>query len=306
LIYVPVGNAGRGDGVDVYSYAFATQALTSVGSISGSNTLLNGNDPLGLAVDESGNIYVSDTTASGNTGVIYEYPAGSGVSGISNVAPIRTITTTMGEIQNLWAAHGMVYGNVATTQGGTGSGETLVFGPSSNSVPFVTIAPTGTDAILFNVATDASGNIYVVNGGTNGNGTDTTYQGVYEYTSSGTPVTTIAESGGYSEPISLAFDSAGDLFVNNYYSHNSSPYACCGLNEYAAGTFASNPTPTQPLANGTAGAGSAIAIDTRGDLFVADGNVEVFAAGYTPSTSPVATAYVTYENTFNLGVYPHP
>ncbi len=290
LIYVPVGDAGSGDGVDVFSYTVATQALKQVGMIAGSATNLTGNDPLGLAVDESGNIYVSATTPNNSTGVIYEYAAGSGSSGTANVAPIRTITT-VGEVANLWAGHGMVYAN--TTEITTG-GQTQVYGPSSN-----------TDPLLLNVISDSAGNIFVANTGTNGAPYPPPGQGIYEYTSSGTLVTEITNE--VKGTVGLAFDPSGDLFASNLVSQYAPSFACCQLNEYPAGTFSSNPTPTQPLANGMPESGAAIAIDTHGDLIVGNNDVEVYAAGYAPTSTPGATEPAGgEENTFNIAVYPHP
>jgi hypothetical protein len=300
LVYVPVGNAGRGDGIDVFSYTYATHALALVGSIFGSNTQIGTNDPAGIAVDESGNIYLSLQSVS--PGIVYEYAAGSGSSGTANVAPIRTITTPT-TAEELWAAHGLVYIN-GGNGGGTITGTTYVYGPGSNTVPILSIPSAVANSASTAIISDAAGNMYIANHGPYLTSYPANDPQIFIYNSAGTQIGTITN--GDADVFSMAFDPSGNLVGNNYWSQTPPPpYVCCSLVSWPAASLLSNPTATL-LASGSFGAANAIAIDTHGDYFGTNQNLYVYAAGSNLGGSPTTTVTGLSESTFNVAVYPHP
>ena len=299
---MPQGNAGAGDSVAILKFLPSTQQFTVAGYISGSNTNLTGHDPTGLAVDESGNIYVAISSGS-NTGTVYEYAAGSGSSGVANVAPIRTISTT-NNAGELWAAHGLVYVN-GSTGGGTGPGVTEVFSTMSNTAPALTITAGGVaNSSISGVIADAAGNIYVSNLGNFQNVYPSNHPTIYIYNGLGAQLGTITNSD--FNVYGIAFDAAGNLYTNNYFSTATAPYFCCSLAEYPAGSLLLNPAPTERFSSSQGGSGVAIAIDTLGNLFVANGTIQAYAPGFGPGASASATIGGFPDNTYNLAVYPHP
>jgi len=60
------------------------------------------------------------------------------------------------------------------------------------------------------IAIDSSGNLYVSNGGRNGNNT------ISEFNSAGSFLTSIGSSSNLDHPFGIAIDSSGDLYVDNY------------------------------------------------------------------------------------------
>ncbi len=151
------GGSGGGGSITIYSHG-ANGNVTPTATIAGSNTQLN--EPLSLALDASGNIYVPNLLPLG-AGSITVYAAGS----TGNVAPITTIsgsnTLLNGPYQvavdsslniyvaNFWPPYGItVYaaganGNVAPTK--------TITGPATKMD-----SPDG-------VALDAAKNVYVAN-----------------------------------------------------------------------------------------------------------------------------------------------
>lgn len=282
-------------------YTPSTQQFALAGGISGSSTNLTGHDPNGVAVDETGNIYVS-TSGSSGTGFVYEYAAGSGSSSIANVAPIRTITTTNSPYA-LWAAHGLVYVD-ESSGGGTGPGVTQIFSAVSNSTPALTITAGGVaNSSITNVISDAAGNIYVSNIGNYQNVYPSNNPTIYIYNALGVQIGTITNSD--FETFGMAFDAAGNLYANNYYGTAAPPLHCCSLAEYPAGSLLTNPAPAERFSGTQAGAGAAIAIDTLGNLFTTASSLQVYAPGFGPSASANATIGVG-DGTYTLAVYPHP
>lgn len=224
-------------------------------------------DPIGVAVDPAGNLYISnygnDTVsvlpaASGtlfgqsvSAGVLATLvPAASGLSqpeGIAFDAGNLYIAERTGAIAVLPAAGGTLFGTAVTA-------DTLT--------PVVSTG-LSTD---YNVAFDAAGNLYIANQGTG----SVLVLPVASGALFGTPVTadTLATViSGLNTPVGLALDSSGDLYVSDYGA------ATVSVLPAASGTLFGTPVTAGALAtlvsSGLQGP-TGLALDGQGDLYIAD------------------------------------
>jgi len=210
---------------------------TPIRTIGGSNTRIT--SPEGIATDAAGNIYVSNQ--SDNTIVVFA--AGSN----GNVAPIRTIAgggtglsrptgMTVNAADNLYVINLGIYGGICC------NGSVTVFAPGAtgNASPVSSIA--GTNDGLFNslgITLDASGAVYVSDFGNTDAGptNDGTAVVVFAAGLSGNvaPTRRIAGFGPLYEPLGVAVDATGQLFVADFASNTLTIYAA-GANGNAAPT----------------------------------------------------------------------
>ncbi|OCX53028.1 hypothetical protein BEL04_01550 [Mucilaginibacter sp. PPCGB 2223] len=219
--------------------------------------------PIGVARDASGNIYVADA---GGTSVSKMSATGSGLTTIgSGIAGLGAIAldasgnmyvteVTTGKLKKVTPAG--VVTDVTTFTQPTGvaldaSGNIFVADQGTNQVSEILSGGSSASVIAsgfstpFGVAIDASGNIYVAN---QGNGK------LQMIAATGHAVTDVATiSPGIT---GLAFDAAGNLYYTNIANHS--------VNEIAAGTT----TSTQLSTNFTTPAG--LVIDATGNPYVAD------------------------------------
>jgi hypothetical protein len=173
---------------------YATNAVgtaTRIGDITGSQTGLNG--PWGVALDKSGNIYVTNhaNCFPGDTGnpTVTVYAAGS----TGNVAPARTITGTRTGLDcpqklALDSNSNIYVANTAYPSSGSGSLTVYAAGANGNVAPTETIEGALTQLnVPEGIAVDSSGNIYATN-------FDASSITVYAAGSNGNvaPITTIA------------------------------------------------------------------------------------------------------------------
>jgi NHL repeat len=152
-VYVTNNASGGPGSVNVYA-AGAYGDVAPIRQIAGSSTGLS--SPWGIALDSSGNIYVTNT----GTNSVTVYAAGAD----GNVAPIRTIS---GSSTGLSSPTGIALGangKIAVSNIGNRSVTEYAANANGNVTPSKTIigANTGLDFPLA-VATGASGNIYVAN-----------------------------------------------------------------------------------------------------------------------------------------------
>ena len=194
----------------VFVYAAGSNANTAPSAtITGGDTDLV--EPVGIALDSGGKIYVADPGATS----VFVYPAGSN----GNVKPSATIAgnSTLLSYPNAIAldSSGKIY--VADNGNDDCDGTQSVYVYSANStgdkVPIATISGGSTDLCFpSGIAVDSSGNIYV---------TDNKEVLVYPSLAvSGNGVlnepptaTIIGGSTGLAEPVGVALDSSGNIYV---------------------------------------------------------------------------------------------
>ncbi len=223
----------------------------SAGSADGTNSVARFSNPVGLAIDEAGSLYVAD--AANNT--------------IRKVTPVGTnwVVTTL-----------------AGTSGSAGSAD-----GTGNAASFSYPA---------DVALDSAGNLYIADEGNNE---------IRKVAPVGTNwvVTTLAGSGGmgggadgtgraaqFNEPYGLTVDSAGNLYVADYSNDAIRKVAPVGTN-WIVTTLAG----VAGVAGSADGAGSAarfngpngVAVDGAGSLYVADYNNHAIR-----KVTPVGTSWV--------------
>ena len=206
--------------VTVYT-AGASGNVAPVATIAGASTGLAG--PSGAAIDASGRLYVANQ---GNTSItVYAAGASGNVSPVTTIAGPNTnlsrpIDLTFDASGNLYVVNLGVYGTI------TGNSSVTVYPPGANgnATPLATIMGGNTGMLnSLGVALDAAGNIYVSNyGNTNDNASNSqTSITVFAMGASGNiaPINTIAGLGTLSEPTGLVFDSAGNLYVTNFFGN---------------------------------------------------------------------------------------
>ncbi len=231
--------------------------------------------PAGVAVDATGNIYVTDY---GNNlirkitpaGLVSTF-AGSGNQGIldgtDSLASFNLPTgITIDKNGNLYVTdqgsdliRKITPGQVVTTIAGVDSAS------SANGV--------GNQAGFFNpmgIVADASGNLYVADAGNNA---------IRLITAGGT-VSTIATNDtthnistpvAFSNPTGVALDGSGNLFVANYLNSNILMINPSGLVSNYADTGRIQGNMNGPAPAATFFYPNSVAVDVQGDVFVADG-----------------------------------
>ena len=243
----------HGDIVYVWNYDGTIHRFDSnaVGSVFATNDLSGWNGPVGLALDNLGNLYAGVPSES----VIWKFlPSGTrsligiidSISGLTFDAGGNLFATTPNYVEIGKCDYGPAWGYSAIyfdlspwTQSHVGYPINLAFDragtvyvsssgwPSPIQVPPLYIGTTietystnftylGSFATGLNepygLAFDGSGSLYVANSGTNGALVNT----IVKFTSEGVRSTFATASGGLSRPTGLAFDSAGNLFVANF------------------------------------------------------------------------------------------
>ena len=198
----------------------------SSGSTNGTGTAASFYNPLGVAVDSSGNVYVADTSnyliRKITSGGVVTTLAGSGYSGSTNgtgtaasfdnpygVAVDSSCNVYVADLNNNLIRKITSAGVVTTLAGSGSSGSTNGMGTAASFY-----YPSG-------VAVDSSGNVYVA---------DTSNHLIRQITSGGV-VTTLAGSGSigstngtgtvasFFNPRGVAVDSSGNVYVADYSNH---------------------------------------------------------------------------------------
>ncbi len=279
----PVAARVHGDSatgpVFTYQYQYVVTTLAgngAQGTIDGSGTAASFNYPIGIAVNASGNLYVGDqfnekvrqitpggtvTTFAGNGSVgstdgaaataAFYYPTGIAVDASGNIFVTDLGGNTIREITPAGAVT-----TVAGT-GGTGS----LNGPAASAT---FSEPSG-------IAVDGSGNLFI---------TDASNNKIREISSGGV-VSTFAGSGAIGSadgtgtaasfyyPYGIAIDGSGNLYVADARNNEIRKITSAGI----VTTFAGSGSPGAADGTGTSATlnyPTGIAIDTAGNLYVAD------------------------------------
>lgn len=146
--------------------ASASGSASPIGEIQGSRTGLD--YPFGVALDKTGNIYVTNTDDGTGNGSVAVYAAGS----TGNVAPVQTIAGTHTELagpQQI-ALDSSLNIYVANSAYDSGKGSLTVYaaGASGNVAPIETIEGSKTELDgADGITLDSSNNVYAANGDNN-------------------------------------------------------------------------------------------------------------------------------------------
>jgi DNA-binding beta-propeller fold protein YncE len=256
----PTPNAGGGA---VAPLAFGTAITLGTGTSSLHN-------PYGMAVDPSGNIYVANYTNGTTTGTISEY--NSSGTFVNNTFGSSLIKNPAGLV---FDASGNAYVlNYGRTNNGNGNqnGNAYVAQYTSTGTYVSTIIPTlGT---ANGITIDASGNLYVAQGNYNGGNNL-----VSQYNTSGLLTFSVGGSPNTTNPVAVAVDGSGNIYVLDNAKQNVTKYNSTGIYQ---SIFISSGL-TNP---------NAIYIDGGGNIYVGDsgtggttGSVKVYNAAGTLLTS---------------------
>ncbi len=267
--------------------------------------------PQGIALDSSGNIYVTDSAT------VFVYPALGSSTGLLNEAPTATISGSdtglsfpagiaLDSSRNIYVAE---LGNPSTSPPSPAS--VFVYPPLGSSTgtldEFPTATISGSDTGLatpYGIALDSSGNIYVA---------DEFAGSVFVYAPLGSstgplneaPTATISGGNtGLKFPYGIALDSSGSIYVVDVGNLSASPSISPSVFVYPAlgsSTGLLNKVPTATISTTkTTGLSfpQGIALDSSGKIYVADEgdescdgteSVYVYPAGSNGNEAPTAT-----------------
>jgi hypothetical protein len=239
--------------------------------ISGNVTGLS--SPQGIAVDNAGNMWVTNTTTSSIT----EYSAGS----TGNVAPINTVqgnaTSLSSPVGIVFNANGdMFVVNSATD--GTGFYEILEFGPNpvGNQAPINKIG--GAATLLSQpqyVAVDAAGNLYVTNFNVN-------LINIFAPGASGNVPPIVSFGGNCLAPDGIALDASNNIYVSCDTNYEIREYSALSGTQIPTQIRSLGVNSSQPQLYNPSG----IAVNSLGTLFVANTGVLGMAFGYVSIYAP--------------------
>jgi sugar lactone lactonase YvrE len=189
--------------------------------------------PFGIALDRAGNIYV--TATDGIPGILV-YAAGAS----GNATPMTRIFSFENGPYSPTDIALDGAGNMYIADPGDRSIKVFTAGASGAAIPKAVIAGSNTGLLPWGIALDAAGNIYVANIGSDPNtGLTGNKITVFAAGASGnaTPTATIAGGNtGLDEPVGIAVDGAGNIYVANQRG---------GITVYAAGASGDvTPMPT--------------------------------------------------------------
>jgi DNA-binding beta-propeller fold protein YncE len=236
----------------VAALAASTFVLTWGTAGSGNSQFLQ---PRGIAVDPSGNVYVTD--ASGDTsGQIQKFDANGNF--------IARLGQNNGTAQGFISAYQITTdssGNVFATDGAVEATSSVVKKFNSSGVfQFAfgsTVSAGGQFQMAAGIAVDSSGNIYVADAGAGV---------VRKFSSTGTSIGTIGSSGSgdgqFNVPVGLAIDSGNNLYVADSGNNRIQKFN-------SAGTFVTK-WGTVGTGNGEFNSPQGVSVDTAGTVYVAD------------------------------------
>ncbi len=256
-------NDGSGNTIAT-GYIHGLGSGPQVSFLPGSQLTLGGgfDNPAGIAVDGSGNVFVAEY----NDNVVKEVPFGC-----TSASCVKTLASGFSS-PNGMAVDGS--GNVFVANGGGegGPGGAVYEVPSGCNTSSCIKTLGGGFSSPMGIAVDSSGNIFVADGG---NGVN---QSVYEILAAGGYATVKTLASGLHAPDGIAVDGNGDVFIAD--SNNAADYPNNVVYELPSGCVSTSCMIT--LGTGFSGP-TAIAVDASGNVFVADtlNNAvkEILAAG---------------------------
>jgi hypothetical protein len=198
------------------------------------------NDPVYLAIDTSGNIWVSDSITSG---ALSEFNS----SGMSAGMPISSSSgDTGGGLNDPWGLAIDANGNVWVANSGTGADSISKFSSSGSPVSPTAGYTGGGLNIPEDIAIDGAGNVWVVNRATNADSPPYPDSAISEFNSSGAAISpSTGYQAGLNLPLRIAIDGSGNAWVSN-----------ASLNSVSEFVGAAAPVVTPIVANLTGSSGS--------------------------------------------------
>jgi uncharacterized protein (TIGR03437 family) len=267
---------------------YAGNGLVSRSGDGGAATSAQLNTPLGVAVDAAGNLYVADSLNNlvrrvDPKGVITTF-AGNGTAGFGGDGGAATSAQLNGPQGLAVDSAGNLY--IADTQNARVrkvSGGTISTVAGSGTSGFGGDGGAATGAQLnapFGVALDAAGNLYIAEFGnnrirkvgTNGNITTIAGTGVSGYSGDGGAATSALLNG----PQSVVVDGSGNVFIADTGNNRVRKIGSTGVIATVAGNgIAGFSGDGGPAINAQVGNPSALAVDSVGNIYIADGSARV-------------------------------
>ena len=168
------------------------------------------NDPVSLAIDASGNIWVSDSITLGALSEFYSSGASAGM-------PISPSTgDTGGSLNDPWGIAVDPNGNIWAADSGTGANRISLFGAGGTAISSSLGYTGGGLNIPEGIAIDGAGNVWVVNRATNATSPPYPDSSISEFNSSGTAISpSTGYQAGLNISLRIAIDGSGNVWVTN-------------------------------------------------------------------------------------------
>lgn len=284
----------------VWAYQVTNGVISSTPSLVGSGFT----NPIGLALDGGGNLYVADFT-----GYVRKVPPGSnnwGSAGTYLSLPAgmlnHPIAIAIDPFGNLYIGDAGPLGTMATA-----SNPGYIVKVPADGGPAVKLNYTvnGTPVIYpEGLTTDSYGNLFIADGGDASNASNT--GGVDVVTASTGAISAISfgaygyNSNPYSlnEPGSLNFDPAGDLYVLDSYNQR----VLAEPINYSGSTPVPDSNDVSLLGYGTSGISNLLVTPSSMVVWPGGQNISIADIGYTPSTGPASPTQVITLEAFDTSV----
>ncbi len=168
------------------------------------------NDPVSLAIDASGNIWVTDSIT---LGALSEFNS----AGTTPGSPISPSTgDTGGGLNDPWGLAVDASGNIWVADSGTGANRISLFGASGTAISSPLGYTGGGLSIPEALAIDGAGNVWVVNRASNLTSPPYPDSSISEFNSSGTAISpATGYTAGLNLSIRIAVDGSGNVWVPN-------------------------------------------------------------------------------------------